>query len=268
MSEFIDFEIFNKYPEVVAAFSTKKGGVSKGIYESMNLSLSTDDDMENILENYRIFADAVGIPVEDFVISMQTHTTNIRVATEADRGKGLFKERDYTDVDGLITNEKGVALCLLYADCVPVYLYDPVKKAIALLHSGWKGTCGRISEKGVRMLNSYYGSEPKDILCVIGPSICKDCYEVSGDLISHFEKKFKPSDIAQIFSIGRRTKEGELKYNLDLKKAIKMTLLDAGVPEENICDPEICTCCEHETFFSHRYTNGRRGNLAAVMELK
>lgn len=266
MVKYIDFEIFQQYPEVLAAFSTKEGGVSTGIYESMNLSLSSADDFENVKENYRRFAQALGVAPEQFVISNQKHTTNIRIATEADKGKGLFIPRDYDAVDGFITNEKGLVLCLLYADCVPVYLYDPINKVVALLHSGWKGTVGKISAKAIGMMNDLYGSRPEDIVCVIGPSICADCYEVSADLFDAFQEAFGDA-AAGFFAKGRRTPEGEQKYQLSLWKAVTHTLREAGVKEEQIECSGICTCCNHELLFSHRYTQGRRGNLAAVLAL-
>ena len=142
--KYMEFEIFDQYPELVAAFSTKSGGVSKGIYESMNLSLSSEDDPENVKENYRRFAECLGISDSQIVISNQKHTDNIKIIGKDDMGKGLYKKRDYDAVDGFITNEAGVMMCLLFADCVPVYLYDPVNKAAALVHSGWKGTVARI----------------------------------------------------------------------------------------------------------------------------
>lgn len=267
MVKYIDFEIFENYPEVLAAFSTKEGGVSTGIYESMNLSLSSADEFSNIMENYKRFAAALGVCPEQFVISNQQHTTNIRITGKEDAGKGLFKERDYDAVDGFITNEKGLMLCLLFADCVPVYLYDPVKKAIALVHSGWKGTVGKISKKAVEMMRKEYGSEPESMVAAIGPSICQDCYEVSADLLDAFKEAFG-EDGSRFFKNGRVTQEGEQKYQLSLWDAVKYTLAEAGLKEENVCAPEICTCCEHELLFSHRYTNGKRGNLAAVLALR
>ncbi len=271
MVEYIDFEIFEKYPEVMAVFSTKKGGVSKGIYESMNLSLGSNDDPENIKENYRRFAEALHTSPERFVVSDQQHTTNIRKVTEADAGKGIAKPRDYEAIDGFVTNERNLVLCLLFADCVPVYIYDPKKHAIALVHSGWKGTAGRISQKAVKLMQKEYNSDPKDLIALIGPSICKSCYEVSEDLLEEFKKTFEEEDIEKFFEKSRFIEEGgkkEQKYLLDLWKAIKITLEDSGVRKENIHNPKICTFENHELLFSHRYTKGKRGNLAAVMALK
>ena len=271
MVEYIDFEIFEKYPEVLAAFSTKKGGVSKGIYESMNLSLGSKDDPENVRENYRRFAESLHTTPDRFVISDQQHTTNIRVVSEKDAGKGTTRPRDYEAIDGFVTNERNLVLCLLFADCVPVYIYDPAKHAIALVHSGWKGTAGRISEKAVKLMQKEYGTDPSDVICVIGPSICKDCYEVSEDLLYEFGKTFSEEETKQFFEKGRVVEtdgKQEPKYQLDLWKAIEIALQSAGVKKENIHNPRICTFENHDLLFSHRYTNGKRGNLAAVLSLR
>lgn len=272
MVEYIDFEIFEKYPEVLAAFSTKRGGVSVGIYESMNLSLGSNDRPENIKENYRRFAEALHTTPDRFVISDQQHTTNIRIVSKEDAGKGTIKPRDYEAIDGFVTNERNLVLCLLFADCVPVYIYDPEKHAIALVHSGWRGTAGCISEKAVRLMQKEYDSRPEDIIALIGPSICKSCYEVSEDLVDEFKKNFADNEVNLFFEKSRVVEAGETKkeqkYLLDLWKAIELTLEKAGVRKENIHNSQICTFENHELLFSHRYTKGKRGNLAAVMALK
>ena len=136
------FEPFEK--TIIHGFSTRLGGVSKGIYESMNLSFTRGDEEEAVFENYRRIAEAMGFLPEDIVCSDQTHTTNVRRVGRADRGKGIVKARDYTDVDGLITNEPGIVLATFYADCVPLFFVDPKNRAIGLSHSGWRGTVGKI----------------------------------------------------------------------------------------------------------------------------
>ena len=157
-----------------------------------------------------------------------------------------------------------MALCLLYADCVPVYLYDPKNEAIALLHSGWKGTLGQISEKAIRRMEQEYGTRPADIVAVIGPSICQDCYEVSADLYEHFSGEYSDAEMKAIFAPGK----DDSHFQLNLWKAIEITLLRAGASPEHIHVTDVCTCHNPELLFSHRYTNGRRGNLAAVLMLR
>lgn len=125
-------------------FTTRIGGVSKGIYESLNLSFTRGDEDAAVRENFRRLAGAMETDVSKFVFTDQTHTTNVRRVTAEDAGKGIVKERDYTDIDGLITNEPGLVLSTFYADCVPLYFVDPVHRAIGMSHSGWKGTVGKM----------------------------------------------------------------------------------------------------------------------------
>lgn len=143
---FLEYPMLRKTGLVYHGFSTRLGGVSEGCYASMNLSFDRGDDPEAVRENFRRIGNAIGVNVEDMVMSKQTHTTNVRVVTEEDRGKGVVKERDYTDVDGLVTDVRGICLVTSYADCVPLYFVDPVRNAIGLSHSGWRGTVGKIGK--------------------------------------------------------------------------------------------------------------------------
>ncbi|MCD8148909.1 MAG: polyphenol oxidase family protein [Clostridiales bacterium] len=171
-------------------FTTRLGGVSEGVFASMNLSFTRGDDPDHVMENYRRLAGAMGVDLERIVCSDQTHTTNVRVVTEADAGKGVVRPRDYTDVDGLITNVPGLTLATFFADCVPLYFVDPVHRAIGLSHSGWRGTVGRMGEKTLEAMAENYGTRPEEALCAIGPSICQDCYEVSADVALVFAQEF------------------------------------------------------------------------------
>ena len=261
---YITFPALDRFNDrLVNAFSTRKGGFSKGIYKSMNLGLDNGDSKENVLFNYREFSKMIGIRYKNIVISNQKHEDNILIAGEDDRGKGICKERDYESVDGMITNEPGVGLCLLFADCVPVYLYDPKRNAIGLFHSGWKGTVKEISGKGVRMMQKEYGSKPEDLIVCIAPSICKECYEVSSDLYAEFQGVFPEEEMKEIFADGKDSGH----FQLDLWKAIQFTLLRNGVQKDNIHVTDICTYHNPDLLFSHRYTHGKRGNLAAVLML-
>ena len=185
-----------KYPSfeetglVKHGISTRFGGVSKGIFSSMNLSFSRGDDREAVMENFRRLAEALEVDDRKFVFTDQTHTTNVRKVTAADAGKGLTRERDYRDVDGLITDEPGLVLSTFYADCVPLLFLDPVHRAIGLSHSGWRGTVGRMGAVTVAAMQREYGSRPRDLLCAVGPSICQDCYEVGDDVAKEFRGVF------------------------------------------------------------------------------
>ena len=259
----LSYPAFEKFPDIVQAFSTRLGGVSQGIYSSMNLSFTRGDDDAAVHENYRRLAAAVGFEAEDIVTSDQTHTANVRVITEEDRGNGITKPRQYTDVDGMITNVPGLVLATFYADCVPLYFVDPVHHAIGLSHSGWRGTVAKIGAVTVERMREEYGSDPGDIYSAIGPSICQDCYEVSEDVIQEFRTAFGRKDWDVLFY---RKENG--KYQLNLWEANRIIMLEAGIREEHISMPGICTCCNPEFLFSHRASHGKRGNLGAFLGIR
>lgn len=259
---YIQFKNLSATGIVKHGFSTRKGGVSTGIFSSMNLNFKRGDDPDAVMENYRRMAAALNMRVEDMVLSDQTHTTNVRVITEEDRGKGILKPQDYSDVDGMITNVPGIVLVTSYADCVPLYFVDPVRKAIGLSHSGWKGTVGHIGQKTVWKMHEVYGSEPKDIVAAIGPSICQSCYEVSDDVAEAFRTNFTADEAADIL-----LDKGNGKYQLDLWKANWYVLTDAGILPEHLSVTDLCTACHPELLWSHRKTNGQRGGLSAFLSL-
>jgi YfiH family protein len=198
------------------------------------------------------------------VASHQTHTTNIRRVTAMDKGKGVVYNRDYEDIDGLITNEKGIALATFYADCVPLYFVDVQNHAIGLAHSGWRGTVNRMGACMVKAMEEQFGSRPENIYAAIGPSICQECYEVSEEVAAEFRSWLEPAEVDEVLRNG--VKPG--KYQLDLWRANQIILQKAGIPEKNIEVTDICTCHNPEYLFSHRASEGKRGNLAAVMMLK
>ena len=254
---------FEKIPGFVHGFSTRLGGVSEGIYSSMNLSFTRGDKEEAVRENYNRISAALGFSPEDIVTSDQTHTANVRVITAEDRGNGITKPRPYTDVDGMITNVPGLVLATFYADCVPLYFADPVHKAVGLSHSGWRGTAAGIGAVTVKELQKHYGTRPEDIYAAVGPSICQDCYEVSEDVILEFQKTFSRELWKDIFY---RKENG--KYQLNLWEANRQILLGAGILPEHISMPNLCTCCNPEFLYSHRASQGNRGNLGAFLGIK
>ena len=257
---YLTYPAFEGVEGIVHGFSTRLGGVSQGIYTSMNLSFTRGDEESAVKENYRRIADAIGFSLDDLVTSDQTHTANVRKVTEADRGKGIRIPRDYTDVDGMITDIPGIVLATFYADCVPLYFIDPVHHAIGLSHSGWRGTVQKIGAVTVRKMTEEYGSDPKDILAAVGPSICQDCYEVSKDVAEEFRSAFAKEYRDRLFY---RKENG--KYQLNLWEANRIVFTEAGISEEHISMPGICTCCNQEFLFSHRASQGKRGNLAAFL---
>lgn len=236
-------------------FTTRLGGVSENELSSMNLSYGRGDKKENVDENFKRALAALGRTSGDIVCSDQTHTVNVRKVTGADRGKGVLYPKDYSDVDGLITNEPGIVLATFYADCVPLFFVDPVNRAIGLSHSGWRGSAGKMGAETIRHMRENFGTNPADVIAAIGPSICQDCYEVS-------------RDVAQFFREDELIAKADGKYQLDLWKANKRVLLEAGVKTEHISVTDVCTCCNPQYLFSHRASHGKRGNLAAFLALK
>ena len=240
-------------------FTTRYGGVSEGMFSKLNLSFTRGDVKKSVEENYRRIAEAMGVPYEKIVCSDQTHTTNVRVVTEADAGTGIIRPKDYTDVDGLITNVPEITLATFYADCVPLYFVDPVHHAIGLSHSGWRGTVARMGKCTLEAMRREYGTKAADVYCAIGPSICQDCYEVSEDVAVQFEEAFSGHESEILLN------KGNGKYQLDLWEANEIVLLEAGVKPEHLAVTDVCTCCNPELLFSHRASHGKRGNLGAFL---
>ncbi|MDP3386754.1 MAG: peptidoglycan editing factor PgeF [Eubacteriales bacterium] len=260
---YLTFPIFDRHKgDLIAVFSTRHGGVSTGIFESMNLGFSTGDKKENVFQNYRIFTDNVGIDFKNVVISSQYHHNNIKVVTEDDIGKGLIRDQDYEDVDGLITNRPDIALTTTHADCAPIYFYDPERKVIGLAHAGWMGTSMDICGEMVRTMHQTFGTNPQELLVAIGPSICKDCYEVDIDVKAVFDELHVGVD--ELVTFRQETN----KYYLDITGINRKLIVDQGIKPENIYLSDYCTMTNLDLFFSHRGHKGRRGSNAAMMQLR
>lgn len=258
--EYLTFPLLERTGIVKHLFTTRLGGVSRGECATMNFSVERDENRENVLENYRRIAGVLDCRVEDMVASHQTHTTNIRRMTSADKGKGILRPRDYADVDGMVTDEPGLVLNTFYADCVPLYFVDPVHRAVGLAHSGWRGTAGRMGARMVEAMGERFGSRPEEIYAAVGPSICRDCYEVSGDVAEQFIRM-----LGEAVAIPGREPG---KYQLDLWLANELILRQAGLLPAHIAVTDICTCHNSGYLFSHRASGGRRGSLAAFLALK
>ena len=243
-------------------FSTRKGGVSKEHLSSLNFGFSLGDDRENVIENFRIMGTALGGQAEDFVLTKQTHGVNVRRVGRDDRGKGIFRERDYTDVDALMTNEEGVILTAFSADCVPILFYDKGQRVIASCHSGWRGTHGRILAEVIKAMEEEFSSRPEEIFIAIGPSICKSCYEVSSDVGEAFLEAFPISTKIKYCPVERVSKE---KFHIDLWELNRIIALECFIPPDNISISGYCTMENPELFFSHRYSQGKRGVQGAFI---
>ncbi len=258
--QYIQFPKLSACCQVRHIFSTRHGGVSEGDFSSMNMSFSRGDKRENVLKNYEILCNAVGIDTKNLVLSRQTHTNNVKTVTKEHCGTGITLE-SFSDVDGLITNQSGVALVTQYADCTPLLFCDPVKKVIATSHAGWRGTVKLIGKVTVEKMQNEFGCNPSDIIVGIGPCILDCCYEVDQPVYDEFAK----IDFINLNDIFTTKPNG--RYMLNLVEANRLILLNSGILPQNIDCSDICTCCNCEDLHSHRATNGKRGNLAAIIEL-
>ena len=264
-------------------FTTREGGVSDGQFRSMNFSVSLGDKRENVFENYKRIASIFGAGPENVVGTVQTHTTNILRVSGKDAGKVACVPPDYGDVDGLITNERGLILAAFVADCVPIFFVDPVNKAIGLAHSGWRGTVANMAGKMVAAMQREFETRPSDLIVAIGPSICQKCYEVDETVAAAFREALGEAqeERREIQKVGTYPRDGQNglrcilepgkesgKYQLDLWLANLIWLLRAGVSPAQVDVTDLCTAENPELLFSHRASHGKRGNLGAFLKLK
>lgn len=261
----VESPLFQRETGLQHGFSTRKGGVSKEHLASLNLSFSVEDAKENVLENFRRIGERFGKTPEDFVLSKQSHETKVLKVGTKDRGKGITKDRDYEGIDALITDEKGIILSCFSADCVPILFYDPIHKAVGACHSGWRGTKGKILQNVVEEMRKHFSSNPAEILIAIGPSICKEQYIVSEDLALSFLEDYPDLGEDTASPIQRISKD---KFQLDLWDLNRRIALDSGIKEEHISISGYCTMENPELFFSHRYSQGKRGLQGAFICLK
>ena len=261
----VESPLFQRETGLQHGFSTRKGGVSKEHLASLNLSFSVEDAKENVLENFRRIGERFGKTPEDFVLSKQSHETKVLKVGTKDRGKGITKDRDYEGIDALITDEKGIILSCFSADCVPILFYDPIHKAVGACHSGWRGTKGKILQNVVEEMRKHFSSNPAEILVAIGPSICKEQYVVSEDLALSFLEDYPDLGEDTASPIQRISKD---KFQLDLWDLNRRIALDCGIKEEHISISGYCTMENPELFFSHRYSQGKRGLQGAFICLQ
>lgn len=261
----VESPLFQRETGLQHGFSTRKGGVSKEHLASLNLSFSVEDAKENVLENFRRIGECFGKTPEDFVLSKQSHETKVLKVGTKDRGKGITKDRDYEGIDALITDEEGIILSCFSADCVPILFYDPIHKAVGACHSGWRGTKGKILRNVVEEMRKHFSSNPAEILIAIGPSICKEQYVVSEDLALSFLEDYPDLGEDSSSPIQRISKD---KFQLDLWDLNRRIALDCGIKEEHISISGYCTMENPELFFSHRYSQGKRGLQGAFICLQ
>ena len=237
---FWKFDIFQQYEELTCLFSTIQNGKSK-----LNLGFTKFADADEVRKNRILFFEAAGANKYKIAIGKQIHSRNVRKVTEP----GLFD-----DSDGLITSKTEVSLIVSAADCIPLFLYDNIKKVCSVVHCGWKGTRDSIAEEAVRLMSKLYESDPKDIKCGIGPSIEASCYEVSDEVANQFDSNFlTPS------------KNG--KMYLNLKDGVRSQLEKSGISPENIEVSDICNKCDKENYFSYRREGDKSGRMWGLMRI-
>lgn len=244
---------------VAHGFSTRLGGVSPAPWDSLNLGVGRGDTMENVQENYRRFCAVLGMDDRRAVLSKQIHEDVVRHVTEADAGKGLYRDRDYSSVDGMVTDVPHLPLVVFSADCNVILLYDPVRRAIGACHAGWRGTALGIAKKTAQEMVRLFGCEARNIRAAIGPAIGQCCFETDEDVPTALREALGEEVAPYITWNGA-------KYHIDLKAVNALWLRKAGVERIDICDH--CTACRPDLYWSHRKMGNARGAQIAMIALE
>ena len=241
-------------------FSTRTGGVSTGIFESLNLGMNRGDDPELVKENYRRFLSSCGIEEEAFVCGEQVHGNNVMIVGR-EHARPPYGYVELFKADGYVTKEPDVPLVIFIADCIPLLMADEQAGVVAAVHCGWRSTVADIEGNAVSKMLSL-GADPKNIRAAIGPAIGRCCFEVGGEVIEASEALLG----AKVPKLYDRKDNG--KYMLDLKGVLRMRLENIGLKADNIEVTEDCTMCMPHKYWSHRYTAGVRGSQAAVIMIR
>ena len=244
---------------VAHGFSTRLGGVSPAPWDSLNLGVGRGDTMENVQENYRRFCAVLGMDDRRAVLSKQIHEDVVRHVTEEDAGKGLYRDRDYSSVDGMVTDVPHLPLVVFSADCNVILLYDPVGRAIGACHAGWRGTALGIAKKTAQEMVQLFGCEARNIRAAIGPAIGQCCFETDEDVPTALREALGEEVAPYITWNGT-------KYHIDLKAVNALWLRKAGVERIDICDH--CTACRPDLYWSHRKMGNARGAQIAMIALE
>ena len=245
---------------VAHGFSTRLGGVSQGMWASLNLGVSRGDSPDHVRENYRRFFSAIGADGDKLAKTNQVHGGKVRVVTAADWKRDPYDRVDY-EADGLMTDTPGVVLLIYSADCIPVLLYDPVRRVIAAVHAGWRGTAAGIAATAVSRMVEVYDCRPEDILAAVGPGIGPCCFETHEDVPNAMMAAVSSAALPYI----KVLENG--KFSLDLKGINAKLLTRAGLEPEHIAVCQDCTACMSEKYWSHRRMGNNRGSMAAAIQL-
>jgi hypothetical protein len=251
--KYLQFNNLSKFENVIHFSTTRIGGVSSGRLFSLNIGYTVNDNPKNVSRNLEHLAESIGFEKKQMVSPKQTHSSNIGIVnTEHDI---------FPDTDALITNIPNLCIFIRTADCVPILLFDPVKKVIAAIHSGWKGTIQKISKHTINSMRKEFGTEPKNIIVGIGPSIGPEVYEVGSEVLEMFNNSFGKNQFVNPI-------EGSNKGFLNLWEVNKQILIETGIPDNQIEVAETCTYSNSELFYSARRDGVKTGRLATGIILK
>lgn len=247
-------------------FTSRLGGVSAAPYDELNCALHVGDDANRVVENRRRIARAAGFDFAAWTCAEQVHGNRVAIVSSAERGRGRSaRDTALAAADALVTDEKNLVLVTYYADCVPLYFFDPEHQVVAMAHAGWKGTVLEIAAHVVRKLQLRYGTRPEQLLAAIGPSIGGCCYEVdervAAEIVGLYRRgRLYPAE-NDPFPFGLSAKENG-RYDLDLKEINRQIMIKAGIDPKHIEISSWCTGCQRRWFFSHRKEDGRTGRMA------
>ncbi|WP_054941741.1 peptidoglycan editing factor PgeF [Paenibacillus ihuae] len=273
MPVLLELEPWHGYREITAGFTGRQGGSGKPPYDSFNCAFHVGDNPEDVLSNREKLAECLGFSLDAWTCGEQTHGKHIALVTEADRGRGSrTRASAFQSTDGLLTNVPGVLLTSFYADCVPLYFYDPVERVAGLAHAGWKGTVAEIAGAMVSKMAEAYGSKPQHILAAIGPSIGECCYEVDDYVIKHVLQL--EETLAHTASSGTeqdlytKSLSDDSKSMLNLKELNQRIMIKAGILPTHIECTTWCTSCNTDLFFSYRKEQGITGRMTSWIGIK
>ncbi len=252
-------EALDKAGGVSHGFSTREGGITVDPPKaSLNLSWTRCGSPEEVIANFKIFAEGAGIDYDDMAVVNHEHGANVLRIAHEHRGRGFYKD-PLPPCDGIITDDPTVTLVTSHADCGAYFFYDPVHRAIGMAHAGWKGTLLRIGAEMARRMAEEFDTDPSDIIAATGPCICRDCFEVDADLGEKFQSEFGYPGISRPGRPG--------KAYVDLEIAAAVQFVEAGIRPESITLMNACTYENRQHFFSHRRDKGITGSMAAYIKL-
>lgn len=247
-------------PKLTVGFSTRMGGVSQGDWSSLNCAFHVNDNPQNVIKNRESIANTVGFPFDAWTSAEQVHGNEVYRVTVEDKGKGRFsRESAIQSKDALITNEADIWLTSFYADCVPLYFFDPVSRAVGLAHAGWKGTVSTIAAMTIQSMSDELGCRIENLRTAIGPSIGPCCYEVDDHVAQHFKQA------GMTYAL---TAKDNGRYWLDLKEINRQIMIKAGIMSSHIEISRLCTACHRQQFFSHRKEMGKTGRMMSWIGMK